>query len=284
MILARLGVLLGAVVVAIAGNAARAAPVLEPLDHAVCRLIDAAARAADLPEGFMTRVIWRESSFRAAAVSPAGAEGIAQFMPATAGKRGLRNPFDPQQAIPKAARLLAELRARFGNLGLAAAAYNAGPARVARWLAGQGDLPAETLNYVRFVTQRDAEAWIGSGSGMPDGNAVRSSALDQSCLAAIAALRRDDGGALAEVPLAPWGVQIAGNFSKAVAFRESRDDAQRYAAVIGERRPMVIGRVVPALGRRIYFQVRLPAATRAAANRLCDRILAVGGACVALRN
>src|SRR5205814_6611619 len=69
--------------------------------------------------------------FRSAgAVSPKGAEGIAQFMPGTAAERGLANPFDPEQAIPHAARFLAELKRRFGNLGMAAAAYNAGPARV----------------------------------------------------------------------------------------------------------------------------------------------------------
>jgi hypothetical protein len=65
-------------------------------------------------------------------------------MPKTADERGLANPFDPEEAIPKSAELLANLKQRFGNLGLAAAAYNAGPARVANWLAGHGNLPAET--------------------------------------------------------------------------------------------------------------------------------------------
>ena len=49
-------------------------------------------------------------------------------MPKTADERGLANPFDPEEAIPKSAELLADLKQRFGNLGLAAAAYNAGPA------------------------------------------------------------------------------------------------------------------------------------------------------------
>ncbi|HWG04935.1 MAG TPA: transglycosylase SLT domain-containing protein, partial [Beijerinckiaceae bacterium] len=61
----------------------------ETVEQAVCRLIDAAAQARDLPIGFLTRLIWQESSFRASAVSPAGAQGIAQFMPRTAGERGL---------------------------------------------------------------------------------------------------------------------------------------------------------------------------------------------------
>src|ERR1700686_3511377 len=129
---------------------AAAEPAMEPLDHAVCRLIENAAGANRLPVGFLTRLIWRESSFRSAAVSTAGAEGIAQFMPQTAQERGLADPFDPERAIPKAASLLADLRRQFGNFGIAAAAYNAGPARVLSWLRGEGPLSAETQAYVRF--------------------------------------------------------------------------------------------------------------------------------------
>src|SRR5438105_15497626 len=142
-----------------------AAPsVMESLDQAVCRTIERLAQAAHLLVEFVTRVIWRESSFRAGVVSRAGAEGIAQFMPSTAAARGLADPFDPEQAIPKAARLLADLRQRFGNLGIAAAAYNAGEGRVGQWLHGQSGLPAETRAYVRLVTGRNADEWIGSGS------------------------------------------------------------------------------------------------------------------------
>ena len=124
----------------------RAAPAMEPVDQAVCRLIEGAAQAHRLPVGFMTRVIWRESSFRPAVVSPAGAKGIAQFMPGTAQQRGLADPFDPEQAIPKAAGLLAELRQRFGNLGAAAAAYNAGPGAGRRLAARRGAIAARDPN------------------------------------------------------------------------------------------------------------------------------------------
>ena len=60
-------------------------------------------------------------------------------MPGTANERGLLDPFNPVQALPKSAEFLSELRDQFGNLGLAAAAYNAGPRRVQEWLAGTGD-------------------------------------------------------------------------------------------------------------------------------------------------
>ena len=62
-------------------------------------------------------------------------------MPYTATERGLANPFNPESALPEAAEFLAELRREFGNLGLAAAAYNAGPGRVRDFIDGRGGMP-----------------------------------------------------------------------------------------------------------------------------------------------
>jgi hypothetical protein len=72
-----------------------------------------------------------ESGFNPRAVSPAGARGIAQFMPATARAYGLRNPFDPIASINAQARMMADLLRRFRSVPLALAAYNAGPGAVA---------------------------------------------------------------------------------------------------------------------------------------------------------
>jgi len=276
---AAIALILFAVPAAAAPPPPRAA--LEPVEHAVCRLIEQAAHANDLPVGFMTRIIWAESSFRPGVVSPKGAEGIAQFMPQTAQQRGLANPFDPEQAIPKAAQLLAELRRQFGNLGIAAAAYNAGSARVAFWLRGEGELPAETRAYVRLVTERDAEAWVRAkdGDAKPAGG--------ESCVALTEELRRDYGdgnGGMGFAPLAPWGVQLAGNFSKARALAAFERARVRYARVIGDEQPMIIGRLLRSRGTKRFYQVRLPAASRAIADALCRRIRSVGGACVALRS
>jgi len=260
---------------------------MEPLDHTVCRLIERAAGANRLPVEFLTRLIWRESSFRPGAISPAGARGIAQFMPGTAQERGLADPFDPEQAIPKAAHLLADLRRRFGNLGVAAAAYNAGPARVSLWLQGQSGLPAETRAYVRFVTRSAVEAWAGAESSAENnasGSEPGKETEAQSCLAAVADLRKGGGGGDEDgfAPLAPWGVQLAGNFSKAIALASFERARQSYAGVIGNMRPMIIGRVLRSRGTKRFYQVRLPAATRQAANALCGRIRAAGGICLAL--
>lgn len=128
-----------------------------------CRVVEAAARANQLPVAVLTRLLWYESQFQVGAVSRAGAQGIAQFMPATANERGLWNPFDLDLAIPQAANFLAELEQRFGNIGLAIAAYNAGPSRVANWLDKTGGLPHETSRFVLSVTGRSPEEWEAFG-------------------------------------------------------------------------------------------------------------------------
>src|SRR5512141_1637182 len=132
--------------------------------EAMCLMIESAARANDLPLEFFARVIWQESRFQSDAVGPVTrngqrAQGIAQFMPGTASERRLLDPFDPVQALPKSAEFLNELRNQFGNLGLAAAAYNAGPRRVQEWLAGAGPMPQETRHYVAAITGSTVEEW-----------------------------------------------------------------------------------------------------------------------------
>ncbi len=125
----------------------------------ICEAVKAAAEEHDIPIGFFARLLWQESRFRAGEVSSAGARGIAQFMPQTAVEMGLRDPFDPLQAIPVAARFLRKLHNQFGNLGLAAAAYNAGGGRIEKWLSRRSTLPKETRAYVKIITGHKAEAW-----------------------------------------------------------------------------------------------------------------------------
>jgi hypothetical protein len=136
---------------------------LPPLSRdEICRMIERAANEEALPPEFFARLIWQESRFDPRAVSPVGAQGIAQFMPRTANGRGLANPFDALPALFESAEYLAELRRQFGNLGLAAAAYNAGPKRVQDWLAKRGPMSTETRNYVRFITGHALETWTAA--------------------------------------------------------------------------------------------------------------------------
>jgi soluble lytic murein transglycosylase-like protein len=139
-------------------------PAHPPIENnsALKEMAEQAATRHTLPTDYFLRLIRQESGFNPNSVSPAGAQGIAQFMPGTASDRGLKDPFDPAEALPKSAELLNELRTQFGNLGLAAAAYNAGPERVRRWLAGKSQLPQETVDYVRVITGHDAVDWAKS--------------------------------------------------------------------------------------------------------------------------
>lgn len=130
-----------------------------PTIDQLCNALMSSAQDNDLPVPFFANLIWQESGLRNDIVSSKGAMGIAQFMPERAHESGLANPFDPLQALPASARLLHDLRAQFGNLGFAAAAYNAGPKRVADWLAHGGTLPRETRDYVIDVTGRSADEW-----------------------------------------------------------------------------------------------------------------------------
>ncbi len=263
-----------------ASASALAASNTETIAEALCRTIESSARVNHLPVGFFTTLIWRESSFRTNVVSRAGAQGIAQFMPLTAFERGLVDPFDPEQAIPEAARLLAEHRQQFGNLGLAAAAYNAGPTRLANWLAGRGQLPAETRDYVWLITNRSVDDWAKERDASPQ---PPQNADPATCLQMTATLRLAKQVPMETAALAPWGVQLAGNFSKEQALASYYRASRNIAGIIGDLRPMIIGTRLRSRGTRIFYRVRVPSTTRAIAIDLCNKIHASLGACVVLR-
>jgi hypothetical protein len=99
----------------------------------------------------------------------------------------------------------------------------------------------------------------------------------------VANLRVPSGrGAPDEAPFAPWGVQLAGNFSKNQALASFSRARQSYAALLGETRPMVIGTRLRSRGTRTFYRVRAPASSRIEANQLCDKIRKVGGSCIVL--
>jgi hypothetical protein len=247
----------------------------------ICSLIGKHAREAGLPPDTFARLIWKESRFDPGAVSPAGAQGIAQFMPGTAKMRGLADPFDIEQALPASARYLAELRASFGNLGLAAAAYNAGENRVSRWLANGGWLPIETENYVLDVMGEPVDSFADRaypGKARPlDPNAdffeacTRLPVLEPQMVA------------MATVHVKPWGVQVAGHFRRDVAVRQWQRVKARHGRLLAGHEA-VVSRMRSPLGRRGIHAVRIGVDDRAGAERICRALRAEGGACVVLRN
>lgn len=250
------------------------------LRERICGTLQEAAAAADLPIDFFTRLIWQESRFDPGAVSPAGAQGIAQFMPRTAGWRGLADPFNAVEALHQSASYLRDLRTQFGNLGLAAAAYNGGSGRVSDWLAGRRTLPAETRAYVRIVTGHSADDWAANRPETIEGDMPK--ALPCGQIANIVAAARTPARSLAD--WAPWGVQLAGAWSEGRALASYDALARRYRAILQERQPLVIRARTPGRGPARRSLIRIAESTRAAAERLCKQLRAAGGACIVLRN
>ena len=114
-------------------------------------IVAEASRLYDLDPHMIRAVMEAESGFNAMAVSPVGALGLMQLMPAVAAELGATDPLDPRQNIMAGSRYLRQLLdAHRGNVRLALASYNAGPGNVAKY----GAIPPfkETQNYVRMVT------------------------------------------------------------------------------------------------------------------------------------
>ena len=129
------------------GERSRSMPSFVPARFAP--MISKAAQRWNVGAALLAAQIYAESNFNPYARSHAGAQGIAQFMPATAAAYGLRNPFDAEQAINAQAHLMRDLLRQFGAVPLALAAYNAGPAPVQR--CGCPGPYAETRAYVAKI-------------------------------------------------------------------------------------------------------------------------------------
>src|SRR6516165_825667 len=251
----------------------------------ICQMVESAAAANGLPFEFFAQVIWQESRFRPDTVGPITrtgqrAQGIAQFMPMTAAERLLHDPFDPVQALPKSAEFLRELRAQFGNLGLAAAAYNAGPQRVQDWLSGKRTLPSETLAYVRSVTGHSAEEWK-----RPDARTWQVSiASDTPCVGTtkLAAKPAPAAPSAPPAPSAAWAVQLIGDRLESNALSRYAQLQKKYQAILGGREPLVVRTTMG--NAAIWHRIRIAADTREAAETLCSRLRAAGGSCLVQSN
>jgi hypothetical protein len=248
----------------------------------ICHAIEQDAAQNSLPVEFFTRVIWQESRFNAQAVSPKGAEGIAQFMPATADFRGLADPFDPIAALKEAASYLGDLRTQFGNLGLAAAGYNAGPGRVSAWLDGKRELPDETRNYVAVITGWTADDWASTKPPKMPGTTIPQGVPCTRLANLILAKPQEQKRIAAYVP--KWGAQLTASLSERGAWAIYRTLQKRYAALIGDREPSVLRGRIPGMGSAARYMIRISDDDRSYLQKLCNKLVSVGGACVVLRN
>jgi hypothetical protein len=264
---------------------------------AICEMIKDAASANDLPLEFFARLIWQESRFKSDTVGPVTrrgeqARGIAQFMPATAAERRLLDPFDPTQALPKAAEYLRELRSEFGNIGLAAAAYNAGPQRVHDWLGGRRTLPSETRAYVQIVTGFSASEWA-SPAPVPLTNARPVPCIEIANLTLLplkSPTAVPPGKSTSVTGLAPrdptlaWDVQLIGDQSEVKALARYFQLKRKYPAILGPYEPVVLHTAVGRNPAAVWHRVRIRTDAREAAESLCKRLQAAGQNCLVQRN
>lgn len=256
----------------------------EALIPDTCRAIEVLALRHGLPPGFFARLIWQESLFDPSALSHKGAQGIAQFMPGTAELRGLRNPFSPAEALSASARYLAELAGRFGSLGLAAAAYNAGENRVERLLAGTARrMPAETEDYVAIITGKSVAEWRAGTAGAVDFALEAGKPFGPACIALAETrdLRRELAPA---VDWKPWGVHLGSHFSRSVARRYFAVLKARYGRILGDAQPLIVRDRTHSRGPRSRYALRIGQDTRRDAYLLCGRLRALGAICTIARN
>ena len=245
----------------------------------ICDMIRITADYYGLPREYFARLIWKESRFDIKALSPVGAQGIAQFMPGTAKIRGLKDPWDPVQALPASASFLSDLKAQFGNFGLAAAAYNGGPNRVARWLVKKSRLPTETVK-LRAVDHASAGRVVSPER--PEGR-IQAAGEGQN-------LRRGlPGTADHRHPChGRCGARALGcadrrwNHARRRAARVQPGTAQ---GVQGHRRTQCDpGALTAWSGAERLYSARVGAGSRTAARKLCGRIRRTGVSCLVRRN
>jgi hypothetical protein len=247
----------------------------------VCRLMQNRSSWRGINPHFIARLINAESRFSANAVSPAGAEGIAQFIPGTARRRGLKNPYDPAAALTASIDFLAHLKARFGNLGLAAVAYNAGEGAASRFIAG-GRIPLETENYVFSITGRAAEEWR-----KPDArHAIPLIDARKSFSNACPDLVRKPGRirlATRSAARQPWGVLISESFSRNTAVRTFNRIKRSFPADLREKPPMIVPVRNLSMGTRRRYSARIGAASRKQASKICTSLRARSVVCIVRR-
>jgi hypothetical protein len=265
-----------------AGQTAQPSPAKPPTPDDICRALERDAAENELPVEFFARVIWEESRFNARAVSNKGAQGIAQFMPRTADYRGLINPFDPIEALKNSASYLRDLKNQFGNLGLAAAAYNAGPGRVAAWLASHRPLPGETRNYVAIITGWTADEWASPNPPKTAETTIPQGVPCTRLANLILAPKEQAQRMAAYVPR--WGMQLTANWSESRAWATYRMIQKQYASLIGDREPIVIRSRGIGLGSALRYNIRIGDDDRAYLEKFCRKLIAAGGACVVLRS
>jgi len=252
-------------------------------DRDLCHVMEHVATANALPPEFFARLIWRESLFQAEAISPKGAEGIAQFMPGTARLRGLANSFDVIEALAASSRYLNDLRGRYGNLGLAAAAYNAGEKGLDAFLSA-GRLPIETRDYVFAITGHTVETWRDKPPETAAPPLDPSKPFLDGCIDLANTRRIREPVLMSSADWAPWGVQLSAHYDPSIADRLFTNAISKLPAPLNSERALIVRQRGGNFGYRPRYAARIGRETRAEATQICDAIKAAGGACTVFKN
>lgn len=281
--MARLG-LAFAMLLAMQAAAFAAVPDRSALAIKICAAAEQEAKVNNIDSSFFARLLWRESLFDPNVVSDVGAQGIAQFMPETAKRRGLVDPFDPLSAVKASAAFLSDLRTQFGNLGLAAAAYNAGEQSVLDWQAGTGAMPQETSDYVMFITGRNVEEWKKQGADFPVPAIGKAMTFSENCVAL--ALRKGElaGIYLHSAGWQPWGALLAAGFNERRTVLLFQRLKLRFPQIIDNREPLILRKRNLSRGTRKIVYVMLGEKSAAAAGAVCGKLSAVGAPCIVKKN
>ena len=250
----------------------------------ICAAAESQALANNIDPSYFARLLWRESLFDPNVVSDKGAQGIAQFMPETAKRRGLEDPFEPIGAVKASAAFIADLRKQFGNLGLAAAAYNAGEQRVVNWQAGKGGMPDETREYVLFITGRSVEEWKATTANYPVPAIGTESSFASNCVALALRKGQMAGTHLRSAAFQPWGALLVAGFSEGRAVAQFQRLKLRFPEIIANRDPMIARKRNLSRGTRKMVFVMLGAKSAVAAAETCAKLGNAGAPCIVRKN
>lgn len=249
----------------------------------ICKAIEILATESRLPPDYFARLLWRESRFRPESISPKGAQGIAQFMPSTAALRGLADSTDALRAMEASAVYLDELRTRFGNLGLAAGAYNAGEQRLTSFLSS-GSLPYETRSYIFGITGHSAEEWTAATSDLALPALDEHRPFMEACVA-LADTRKLVQPALSTEGLwAPWGAQLAAASRTDVARMLFKQASSKLPTPLASEEPLIIRKRDRDFGYRPRYSARIGRPERADAENVCATVRRAGLPCLVFKN
>lgn len=249
----------------------------------VCKLIERNAAQNQLDPNFLARLLWKESRFEPSAVSPAGAIGIAQFIPSTAELYDLDDPYNPAQSISKSAWYLRYLANQFGNIGLAAVAYNGGENRAARFIGSQTVLPYETQDYVESITGHNAWRWRDNPPGKDELQLAlnKDQPFRQACV--DLAGNRNLREFTPEQRAFPWGVILASHPSRSGAQQQATRLNRSLRALLAGKQIGYVRKRMTGSARAVYT-AQVGYDSRREANAFCIKLKQVGGRCIVLKN